>query len=227
MNAPVDPVTTATTAARRRRWIITFILIDAWLVVVAIGMKIVLSYASAPGPHVEPPAEWPADMALPHRDKRPTLVVAIHPKCPCSRATMNELGRVMNLSAGRLDAHVLFFRPGETPEGWERTDLWHFASEIPGVTKSVDIDGRACRRLGLTTSGATVLYNASGNRAFFGGITAARGHAGDNLGGSAILAIINRQVSPATSTPVFGCPIFEAERRESECETAHSKGADR
>ena len=45
-----------------------------------------------------------------------------------------------------------------------------------------DDDGAEARRFGAETSGQTLLYDARGALAFSGGITGARGHAGDNAG---------------------------------------------
>ncbi len=48
----------------------------------------------------------------------------------------------------------------------------------------------------------------SGTLLFSGGITGARGHAGDNAGRAAIVALLN-QLNPATTaTNVFGCSLF-------------------
>jgi hypothetical protein len=42
---------------------------------------------------------------------------------------------------------------------------------------------------------------------FSGGITDARGHAGDNDGRDAVEAYLTGGVPGCTQTPVFGCPI--------------------
>ena len=67
------------------------------------------------------------------------------------------------------------------------------------------------RRYGAATSGYAVLYAPDGRLAFAGGITAGRGHEGDNAGEDAILDAINS--GPAggcpTRMPVFGCALFD------------------
>jgi hypothetical protein len=55
-----------------------------------------------------------------------------------------------------------------------------------------------------------ILYDAAGRLRFSGGITAARGHAGDNLGRSAIVELLEGDSPTATATPVFGCSLLEA-----------------
>lgn len=133
----------------------------------------------------------------------------VHPKCACSRASLNELAVLMARLAGRVDAHVLMTRPEGAEAGWEETSLWKQASRIPGVTVSVDEAGREAARLGAWTSGDTLLYDSAGTLIFHGGITASRGHEGGNVGRTAIQNLVESGEADRGSTPVFGCPIFE------------------
>jgi hypothetical protein len=147
------------------------------------------------------------------------LVVTIHPKCPCSRATVGELARVMTACEGRLTARVLMVRPPGKPEGWEQTDLWTAAARIPGVTVVTDVDGAESGKFGAETSGHAMLYDGSGKLVFSGGITESRGHEGDNAGRSAVVSLVwagmwaEGNVSPRT--PVYGCSLFDR-RNESQ-----------
>ena len=77
-----------------------------------------------------------------------------------------------------------------------------------------DPDGVEARRFGAETSGHTLLFGADGRLLFSGGITASRGHAGDNAGESAIVALVNNQTPTRTQTLVFGCSL--ANRTETE-----------
>jgi hypothetical protein len=45
---------------------------------------------------------------------------------------------------------------------------------------------------------------------FKGGITASRGHSGDNLGRDAVIDLVTSGVASASSTPVFGCSLQNA-----------------
>jgi hypothetical protein len=51
-----------------------------------------------------------------------------------------------------------------------------------------------------------LLFDAGGKLAFEGGITAARGHEGDNTGREAIAAHISGRPAP-NSQPTFGCAL--------------------
>ena len=76
---------------------------------------------------------------------------------------------------------------------------------IPGVATILDRGGREAARFGAHVSGQTFLYDAAGRLVFSGGMTIARGHAGDNDGEDALLALITAGHAPVASTPVFGC----------------------
>jgi hypothetical protein len=180
-----------------------------WLLVVGIGLSVLLGYENTPGAAAQPAASWPDDSQIQRAPGRATLVMLIHPHCPCSRASLGELALLMAQSQGRLAAYVLFLKPEGFSNNWEKTDLWQSAASIPGVKPIVDHDGIEARRFHARTSGQTVLYDAEGHLLFSGGITVARGHAGDNAGRSAIVSLLNANVAEQTETPVFGCPLFD------------------
>jgi hypothetical protein len=119
----------------------------------------------------------------------------------------------------RPKTYVLFLKPEGFANGWEQTELWRIASAIPDVTVVRDDSGREAARFGAATSGQTFLFGADGALLFSGGITVARGHAGDNAGRSQIVSLLNHQNSPRPrslnpaqplrdATSVFGCPLF-------------------
>jgi hypothetical protein len=123
---------------------------------------------------------------------------------------VNELSRIMSRCSAQIDATVYFVRPESLPTGWERAALWDLASSIPGVHMETDIGGRIAEQFHANTSGEVVVYDRLGKLRFHGGITAARGHAGDNLGESAVIAIALGGTTDVERSPVFGCP-FRAE----------------
>jgi hypothetical protein len=134
----------------------------------------------------------------------------LHPQCQCSRATLGELALIMAHSRGRLDADVFFYMP-EGEAGWAQTNLWQMGRDIPGVRTLPDREGTVAQTFGAFTSGETLLYDPAGHLLFSGGITAFRGHSGDNAGRSAILALLkgrdgSRNTVPVV-TPVFGCSL--------------------
>jgi hypothetical protein len=179
----------------------------------ALGTSHLWNFVNTPGEAAVAPRAWPIDSTLTRDLSLPTLVLLIHPHCPCSRATLDELAKLMTDCNGKLTAFVLMLHPAGTPANWEHTDLWTTAQSIPGVRVLVDEQGREALRFGAQTSGQALLYAADQHLLFSGGITESRGHEGDNDGRSAIAALVLGDAPPHTSlarTPVYGCPLFNA-----------------
>jgi hypothetical protein len=76
------------------------------------------------------------------------------------------------------------------------------------VAVQADLKGLIGKKFGAETSGYVLLYNPAGQLLFSGGITGSRGHAGDNAGEDAIIALVNGQNPGVTHTSVFGCSLL-------------------
>src|SRR5436190_20310672 len=202
------------TVWHRRTRVILVLMVISWLSVVSVGLWLLWGYENTPGISAESPGQWPAASQIQLAPDQPTLVMLAHPHCPCTRATIGELASIMAHSQGRLTAYVLFVKPAGFSNKWEATDLWQSAASIPGVTAVIDDEGAEANRFHAATSGQTVLYDAGGRLLFSGGITASRGHYGDNAGQSAIVSLVNSGAADLTETSVFGCPLFDP---NSEC----------
>ena len=185
------------------------------------GLSVLWRFDNAPGVGATAPARWPADSTLARTSGQPTLVLLAHPQCSCTRASLDELGEALARARTPPRTYVLFLKPEGFGNGWEQTDSWRAAAAIPGVTPVRDDSGREASRFGAATSGQTLLYDADGTLLFSGGITAARGHAGDNAGRSELVSLLNRggsargtagalnrRPSDRDATRVFGCPLF-------------------
>ncbi|HEY1860407.1 MAG TPA: hypothetical protein VGG61_08640, partial [Gemmataceae bacterium] len=75
------------------------------------GYWVLLDYAGTPGAEGIANTDWPADSTLALDASRPTIVLALHPHCPCSRATVNELAEIMACCPSHATVHVLFLKP--------------------------------------------------------------------------------------------------------------------
>jgi hypothetical protein len=181
----------------------------AWLGIILTGTFMMLSYANSPGPAGSLPGNWPEASGVRHDPEQPTLVMFLHPHCPCSRASVGELALLMAHCQGRVATHVFFLQPAETDSNWALTDLWRETQRIPGVTVHRDNAGREARLFGAQTSGEIALYDAKGQLIFHGGITISRGHSGDNPGRDALQALLIGNPAQLANTPVFGCSLFE------------------
>ena len=169
-------------------------------------------YKSVPGPSASAPLRWPAQSALRRDAGLPTLVLFAHPKCPCTSASLSELRAALSGFGGRVQAIVAFSAPVGAERDWQTTGAWQAAREIPGVVTVLDPDGAETARFGAKTSGHVVLYGAEGALLFSGGITASRGHEGDNPGRARVRALLEDPRAAGGKTPVFGCELVEATR---------------
>lgn len=181
-----------------------------WALVTGTGIGLLWKYENVPGPAATVPSNWPSDSRIRPATDRSTLVFVAHPQCPCTRASIGELARVMTQAQGRVTAYVLFLKPAGSTTDWEKTDLWQSAANIPGVNVIVDEGGAEARRFHAVTSGQAALYGVDGHLLFSGGITSSRGHEGDNAGRTAIVSLVNAGGAERTETSVFGCPLFNS-----------------
>jgi hypothetical protein len=179
----------------------------AWLAVVVGAMGFFVRYSEQPGERAEAPAAWPEQTKIRPRPGQATLVVLAHPMCPCTRATLAELAKLLARVPGKVSTHVLFIRPQGTSEEWEKSDLWTQARAIPGVEAQVDKEGVEAARFGGVTSGEVLLYGPDGQLRFSGGITSSRGHEGDNPGAERIVSLLTNGRAELATAPVFGCPL--------------------
>ena len=163
----------------RKSKVLLYLGIAGWLAAIGVGLRLILVYENTPGASAASLETWPTDSEISRTPGLPTLVTMVHPHCPCSRASVGELALLMVKAQGLVDANVVFVKPKDFPEEWEKTDLWTNAAMIPGVKVRVDHEGVEARRFGSRTSGQIMLYDADGRLVFSGGITAARGHSGE------------------------------------------------
>jgi hypothetical protein len=182
-----------------------------WLSAVTAALIGLMRISNSPGESGAPCVRWPVQSDIPLDRTRPTLILFAHPRCPCTRATIGELELLLTHCSGRLTTHVVFIRPAGTARDWVETDLWRRVCSLAGVAVHSDEAGIETRRFHSKTSGHAMLYNMDGRLIFQGGITRARGHSGDNPGRSAVIGLLENKLPLDIKTPVFGCPLFDAE----------------
>jgi hypothetical protein len=193
-----------------------FIGLAVWGMAVLGGTIGMIAYSNSPGPSGDPPGRWPAGSQIPFDTDKFTLLMFVHPHCPCSRASLGELEVLLSQCPRQLSTHVVFVKPKGTITNWEKTDLWRDAMSIPGVKASSDIAGVEASRFHAETSGQVLLYDRNGTLRFQGGITLGRGHAGDNPGRSDIEEIVRNGRPDGGKTPVYGCSLFDDQGKEGE-----------
>jgi hypothetical protein len=181
----------------------------AWLGLITGSYAWLLRYSFASGKTSVAPHAIPADLDMPSRLARPQLFLALHPRCPCSRATVNELAKILSRVPNASDVTVLMYIPPDEPDSWLEGALLDACRRMHCRVRP-DPGGRLAASLGSLTSGSVVLYDANGKLRYQGGITSSRGHEGDNAGERAIIEILQGHRDSHGSMPVFGCPIQQS-----------------
>jgi hypothetical protein len=180
-----------------------FSILALWILLLAVGFGGLLRYEGASSPFK--PA--PASDGAPHTNSEASLIIALHPKCPCSRASVAELFKIYSHATNKFKITVLAYKPAAEADSWIETDSIRDLRRVH-ANIVVDRDGAEAAHNGMTTSGQVILYDATGNLVFNGGITSSRGHQGDNFGEQAALDQINGVSQRLfVSKPVFGCSL--------------------
>src|SRR5579859_596498 len=89
-----------------------------WLASVIAGMSMLRTYSLTPSVAGTPGLRWPVASQIVPRAGYLTLVMAIHPHCPCSRASIGELAILMAQNHRRLAASVIFVEPPGFGASW-------------------------------------------------------------------------------------------------------------
>jgi len=190
-----------------RAWMRTLAL-SLWIVAVSTSVVWTWHYKTTPGRPSAPPHAWPTSANVRHSGT--TLLVALHPLCTCSEATISELARLMasvhDQPTPTVYALIYDYHPRTSIE---ESSLWRRAAAIPGVIAMRDADGEMARSFGAETSGDVIAYSADGVLLFHGGLTAARGHEGDSFGRQRLLAVLRGNTPDRRDSPVFGCSMNE------------------
>lgn len=182
-----------------------------WFLGLGMMYQRLLVYSTSPGPTSENAATWPAACEIPRPADRFVLVMFVHPRCSCTRASLIELEHILAGANDRPATYVLFYAPRRAAAGWEKTDLWDKAAALPGAKLLADEGGRLAKLFGARTSGVVLAYNPAGHLAFSGGITLMRGHSGDNPGRQAISSLLRGDPAVPDHTPVFGCLLDDSQ----------------
>jgi hypothetical protein len=196
---------------RQSRLALLIVSIALWGGGIGFGQKVLRRYALAAGEVGEVRSDWPSESRLLRaQDGRSTALLFLHPKCPCSEASVAELDSFMAQTGARAKVLAVFVQP----PGWRaeavQGALWNQAKAIPGVETRVDWKGEEARRFGALTSGHFFLYRPNGELVFQGGITPSRGHRGDNPGRATAVNWVVRGNAEKVETKPFGCALFSS-----------------
>jgi hypothetical protein len=184
-----------------------------WLFLLPVAICIQFHYDSVPGIASAPKSSWPPASKIRYSTTTNTLVMVLHPRCPCSRASLQQVATMRN-SRNPLKVVFLFYTPSGFSKGWEKTDIWRQASEIPDAELISDVDGRETQKFGGVTSGQTYIFDRQGLLRYSGGLTEGRGHPGECQNLETAVKALNDSNSPATFGAVYGCPIVDSKKAQ-------------
>jgi len=185
-------------------WILALVL---WLSILAYGFSIVLNYEFKTNPKLISVKTWPDTSKLKLDSKLDTLLIFVHPHCPCSRASLAELNRLLTSFHQKLHTIVIFSKPAGKNDSWLKGDLWDKAQALPGATIYVDDENQEAKRFGTNTSGEILLFKPNSTLVYHGGITASRGHEGDNKAKESITNYLATGELPQKEGRIFGCVL--------------------
>lgn len=187
--------------------LITVLILVVWIGLIALGAKILLNYDFKSGPQSSSIKHFPKKSKLKLDPKLETILIFVHPNCPCSSASLEELNRLITNSQGKLKTIIIFIKPDGSDDKWLDTALWNKAKSMK-VETYIDQGNREAKIFQTKTSGEVFLFNPKGDLLFHGGITASRGHEGDNQGEESIDHYLKDERLTVTKSPVFGCQLF-------------------
>ena len=164
-------------------------------------------YESRPAQRSAVAEIWPERSGLERNAGGFSLVMAVHPKCPCTRASVAELNKLMLGFGGRVRAVALVTKPFELPDLWSESDVTARLREIPNVEVVRDHGGAKSDAFGVGSSGQTLLYDAAGELVFDGGITAFRGHEGPSVGSEMLKQLVAGTAVGHRHSKAFGCSL--------------------
>lgn len=184
-----------------------FLFTTLWILGVGFGVVSLMQYDNTPGQGENPAPFWPENSKIEKKFEHQLLFFA-HPHCACTNASLEEL-KVILKNAPELSTQIVFMIPEEAGNEWLNTRCWQNARSVPNASLFADAGAKEAKVFGVETSGHALLYGPKGDLLFSGGITIARGHAGNNPGRESILAHISGAKSEykQASTPVFGCSL--------------------
>ncbi len=190
--------------------------IAGWLGLMASAFFLLVRHEQTPGSASTPiAARLPEELDFRPTPGRAVLLMFVHPRCPCSRASLGELEKLASRAPASCDICLVFYKPVQAPDDWVKTSLYAEAQRL-GWPTCVDPGGVLAERIGATTSGHVLIYNAHRRLVFSGGITGSRGHWGDNESEETALNVLTHDLPRVPSRPVFGCSLQRpAQRRGS------------
>lgn len=205
-------------------WLLRGGLALLWFVVAVSGLSLFGAYQNREGDRGAVPGQWPAKSRISRSTNGSTLLVFLHPNCPCSRASVHSLQRILAaVPTANRPRTIFVFRRAATDDWRVRSLLADAAAATPDATFLQDFDLQESARFGTQVSGHVLVYDRAGQLVFDGGITPDRGQEGESVSGTRLYDALADSTGPAAHTAVFGCslqtPQANPAKRDPSCAT--------
>ena len=204
-----------TRSNNRLAWPLTAALV-VWVAIAMAGWYCISAYGFSGDQEAiaNAPQLWPAESTIVRTERRPTLLLFLHPKCPCSRATVGELERLPVLvpNSALPNICVIAAAPRSIGDLWWSSSFLTRAARLPNAHLVRDPGGVETAIFGARVSGTVLLFDPAGNRLYAGGVTMSRGHAGDNVGLQAVTSLLVDHDADVPSIPPLGCVMVRENR---------------
>ncbi len=181
-----------------------------WLAACTAGIYWAMSYDFRPGQLGSARLQWPSETLLKPAPGKLTVVAFIHPRCVCSKATVNQLIKAVARHPEVSVIVPVFAPPKPDTEDWEQAEYVKLLKTgLPDARVIMDQGGLEAARFQAPTSGVILVYDKQAREIFRGGITNRRGGEEDNPG----LRAFNRTLTTgrhdafSAYARVFGCSL--------------------
>jgi hypothetical protein len=212
---PIRPCEQRSLGARESRRLL--LLCGAWLLCVASSFTAFALYKAQPNDMATGAIGlFPRGSSIVLAATKPTLIVFVHPRCACSRASLAEFRKLLAELGSGVAARIVVQGDRESNPAASTSDITREAFAISSASAQFDHGAREASRFGVKTSGHALLYGPDGRLLYSGGLTNSRGHEGPSLGRAHLLSVLAANVhhvgQEKRAAPVYGCGIQEGSR---------------
>src|SRR5580704_15651034 len=126
----------------------SLVLLATWGAVVVSGILFLEADAARTGDGGTPAGRWLAGSRIQLDDRRSTLLIFLHPHCPCSRASVGELAYIVDRCRDRVSVHAILLG---TPflHRWGRSEIERDLAGLADVHVDPDRGGAEARRFSV------------------------------------------------------------------------------
>lgn len=183
-----------------------------WIALAGGGMYFGWRHDATPGVAAKA-TDWPAGATFARDERRPTIVMFVHPACPCTKASLSELRTVLLQKPDSAKFVAVIVGADGLEREMSSGPNVALARSIEGSVLIFDQEARETARFGAATSGQTYAFSSDGALLFRGGLTSSRGHLGPSQGLESLENILINGRVTWNKTPVYGCALWSGGSR--------------